>query len=448
MPSTRSSLPRSGGGAGRTISRAGEVADPRRARRRASPTVIIADRRGLLHLTDGRRRARRALQASATADLLIVVTSARARPTARRRPDHSDVAREDVEPRARGARHAASTRRSDRERAGDVSSATPRSCGESAAAHQQTPSTGRRVERTSRAPSCRSVLVFTVWATLIAAGRDPHRLADPDLRRDDALGPLSPARSGGDLRGRRPPATRSRRRSSSTLDVVLLRRDPRHSCSRLACRRAGSRSPTAVRDRRPAIAASRSPARALYLGFVVALRGRHRRGMLFVLRRRSLDALDAIEAMSVTTIPAAANVTSLRPTAIGRSSGGPRRIGDLRLRSSALAWPRSRSSRRRDRGSGMLAVNRGDQRDDQDRDDVRDLDHRVDRRAGGVLVGVTDRVAGDRRRRAPRSPCRRSAPSSISFFALSQAPPPEVIAIARKRPVTIVPISSPPSISG
>ena len=38
-----------------------------------------------------------------------------------------------------------------------------------------------------------------------------------------------------------------------------------------------------------------------------------------------------------------------------------------------------------------------------------------------------------------------NAPSSISFFALSHAPPPEVMAIARKRPVTIVPIRSPPS---
>src|SRR3954451_7053744 len=37
-------------------------------------------------------------------------------------------------------------------------------------------------------------------------------------------------------------------------------------------------------------------------------------------------------------------------------------------------------------------------------------------------------------------------PSSIIFFALSQAPPPDVIAIARKSPVTIVPISRPPSI--
>ena len=34
-------------------------------------------------------------------------------------------------------------------------------------------------------------------------------------------------------------------------------------------------------------------------------------------------------------------------------------------------------------------------RDDQDRDDVCDLDHRVDRRPGGVLVGIADGVAGD-----------------------------------------------------
>ena len=46
--------------------------------------------------------------------------------------------------------------------------------------------------------------------------------------------------------------------------------------------------------------------------------------------------------------------------------------------------------------AGSLAVDRDDQRDDQDRDDVGDLDHRVDRRAGGVLVGVADRVARDR----------------------------------------------------
>src|SRR5213079_840532 len=42
------------------------------------------------------------------------------------------------------------------------------------------------------------------------------------------------------------------------------------------------------------------------------------------------------------------------------------------------------------------AVNRDDERDDQDRDDIGDLDHRVDRRAGRVLVGIADRVAGDR----------------------------------------------------
>src|ERR1044072_653800 len=37
-----------------------------------------------------------------------------------------------------------------------------------------------------------------------------------------------------------------------------------------------------------------------------------------------------------------------------------------------------------------------DDRDDQDGDDVGHLDHRVDRRAGRVLVGVADGVAGDR----------------------------------------------------
>ena len=39
-------------------------------------------------------------------------------------------------------------------------------------------------------------------------------------------------------------------------------------------------------------------------------------------------------------------------------------------------------------------------------------------------------------------------PSSIVFFALSHAPPPEVIEMARKIPVTIVPMRRPPSISG
>src|SRR5438105_2761705 len=47
--------------------------------------------------------------------------------------------------------------------------------------------------------------------------------------------------------------------------------------------------------------------------------------------------------------------------------------------------------------SGVLAVDRDDERDDQNRDDVGDLDHRVDRGAGRVLVRVADGVAGDRR---------------------------------------------------
>src|SRR5919198_2445644 len=54
---------------------------------------------------------------------------------------------------------------------------------------------------------------------------------------------------------------------------------------------------------------------------------------------------------------------------------------------STAGWPRIES-----------AVDRDDQGDDQDRDDVRDLDHRVDRRARGVLVRIPDRIAGDGRR--------------------------------------------------
>jgi hypothetical protein len=38
----------------------------------------------------------------------------------------------------------------------------------------------------------------------------------------------------------------------------------------------------------------------------------------------------------------------------------------------------------------------GQRREQQQGDDVGDLDHRVHRRAGGVLVGIADRVAGHR----------------------------------------------------
>ena len=40
-----------------------------------------------------------------------------------------------------------------------------------------------------------------------------------------------------------------------------------------------------------------------------------------------------------------------------------------------------------------------------------------------------------------------NAPSSISFFALSHAPPPAVIRTAKKKPTTMTPISRPPSAS-
>src|SRR6478736_5836230 len=40
----------------------------------------------------------------------------------------------------------------------------------------------------------------------------------------------------------------------------------------------------------------------------------------------------------------------------------------------------------------VLAVDADDERDDQDRDDVRDLDHRVDRRAGGSIALIAEPV--------------------------------------------------------
>src|SRR2546423_8692642 len=52
----------------------------------------------------------------------------------------------------------------------------------------------------------------------------------------------------------------------------------------------------------------------------------------------------------------------------------------------------------RERYSGpRLGMDRDDEWDDQDGDDVRDLDHRVDRRAGRVLVGISDCVPRYRR---------------------------------------------------
>jgi len=87
---------------------------------------------------------------------------------------------------------------------------------------------------------------------------------------------------------------------------------------------------------------------------------------------------------------------------------------------------------------------RSEQRHHQQRYNVSDLDQRVDGRSSGVLVRVANRVAGD------WSFVRIGAlatqlPSSMYFFALSQAPPPAVMEIATKSPVTIVPRSWPPS---
>ena len=80
----------------------------------------------------------------------------------------------------------------------------------------------------------------------------------------------------------------------------------------------------------------------------------------------------------------------------------------------------------------------------QESHDVDDLDHRVDRGTGGILVGIADRIAGDRGMVAS-DPLPPRLPSSMYFLALSQAPPPDVIDSATNSPVTIVPSSMAPS---
>ena len=85
-------------------------------------------------------------------------------------------------------------------------------------------------------------------------------------------------------------------------------------------------------------------------------------------------------------------------------------------------------------------------RQQQQRHDVGDLDHRVDGRTRRVLVGIADSVAGHRGlvRVATLLPSV-DEPSSMYFLALSQAPPPEVIEMATNRPVTMTPRSDAPS---
>ena len=104
-----------------------------------------------------------------------------------------------------------------------------------------------------------------------------------------------------------------------------------------------------------------------------------------------------------------------RTTAPGRAASGPLPLGDAvsaaqrRERraddNTKRAAPTSRPPRTKNAGASTQPLR--DDRDDEDGHDVGHLDHRVDRGAGGVLERVADGVAGDRRRRGPRSPCRR-----------------------------------------
>src|SRR4051794_1522674 len=84
------------------------------------------------------------------------------------------------------------------------------------------------------------------------------------------------------------------------------------------------------------------------------------------------------------------------------ASGDRRRVAgaahhSIRMKEGRLAsgW-RHRAGRRATAGPAQRPEALRDDRDDQDRDDVRDLDHRVDRGAGGVLERIAHRVARDR----------------------------------------------------
>src|SRR5471030_645133 len=57
----------------------------------------------------------------------------------------------------------------------------------------------------------------------------------------------------------------------------------------------------------------------------------------------------------------------------------------------------SPATRRKSRARRPFQNERSEQRDDEQRHDVNDLDERVHRGAGGVLVGIAHRVAGHRR---------------------------------------------------
>jgi len=87
------------------------------------------------------------------------------------------------------------------------------------------------------------------------------------------------------------------------------------------------------------------------------------------------------------------------------------------------------------------------QRHDEERDDVDDLDHRVDGRTGGVLVGVTDGVAGDGGLVGIPTLAAMVAVLDV-LLGVIPAPPPVVMEMATKMPVTMVPTMTPPSALG
>ena len=78
-----------------------------------------------------------------------------------------------------------------------------------------------------------------------------------------------------------------------------------------------------------------------------------------------------------------------------------------------------------------------EQRREHQRDRREQLDQHVERRARRVLERIADRVAHDGGLVRSRSPCRRRAPVSMYFLALSQAPPALFRKVATRMPAIV-----------
>ena len=104
--------------------------------------------------------------------------------------------------------------------------------------------------------------------------------------------------------------------------------------------------------------------------------------------------------------------------------------------------------------TGVAVLLADEERREHQRDRRQQLDQHVQRRAGGVLERIADRVADDGRRVRVACPCRgrcrrrpSGGPASMNFLALSQAPPPLLRTVASRTPAMVPTISRPATAS-